>query len=223
MLKMKYTGWSNIPIGKYERLKAIFRDEGLDNREAEVLAVLCDCSVEDVMNAPVREFHELMTQIGWLFVPLNVRDRLRFKTIVLDGVKYEIHTDFKDITTAQYIDFQNLYQDFEKNYCNILATFILPKGKRYNEGYDVLEVAETFREKMPVEVAENACFFFACRSRGLLLRGLRKMIVRTGLMEAREKDMGIQNQLREARMQLTQERETIDGLARLMRCPTPKV
>jgi hypothetical protein len=209
-----------LPIGKYERIKEIIREAAeadVENSDIEILSVLCDCDVEDLLNAPVSEVRRLLREGAFLTKSLNVKDRLKNKYITIDGVKYIVHTDFKDITTAQYIDFQTFYKDYEKNYCNVLATFIIPEGHQYNDGYDALETAEIFREKMPVEVAENACFFFAQRSKRSYLRGLRRLVWRTTLMEARAKDPTIKKNLTEARKVLMRQIEDITGLGRLMR------
>lgn len=215
-IELKYHNWGELPVGKYEKIKEIIRSE-VENGDVEVLAVLCDCTVDDILNAPVGKVMELKRGSDFLNHKLNIRDRLRFKSIVIDGVKYEVHTDFKEITTAQYIDFQTFYKEFEKNYCNVLATFIIPEGHLYNDGYDALEVAELFRQKLSVETAENACFFFACRSKDSLLRGLRHLILRTGLQAMREKDPQVKESLKQTQKELASQSEHILGLAKSMK------
>ena len=216
MLQLKYKGWNTLPVGKYEKIKEIIR-AGEENSDVEILSVLCECDVNDILNAPVSEVMRLKKEALFLNEPLNVKDRLRFKSIVIDGVKYNVHTDFKDITTAQYLDFQTFYKEFEKNYCNVLACFIIPDGHKYNDGYDALDTAEIFREKLPVEVAENACFFFARRSSRLLQKGLRQMIWMTTLSEVRTKNQVVKEQMENLRKELVNQSDVIDGLAKSMR------
>lgn len=219
--ELKYKSWGTLPIGKYEKIKEIIRSEG-DNTDIEILAVLCDCDTDELLNAPVGEVRRLLNEGLFITKPLNVKDRLRNKYITLDGVKYVVHTDFKDITTAQYIDFQTFYKDYEKNYCNVLATFIIPEGCVYNDGYDALEVAEIFREKMPVEVAENACFFFAQRSKRSFLKGLVCLVWRVTMMEIRTKDPTLKAKWTESRKEILKQIDAIIGLGRLMRSHTQR-
>ena len=221
-MDIKYKNWGSLPIGKYERIKEIIRSEG-ENTDIEILAVLCDCSVDDVLNSPVGEVMRLKKEILFLNKPLNVKDRLKHKAITIDGVKYIVHTDFKDITTAQYLDFQTFFKDYEKNYCNVLACFIVPEGHKYNDGYDALETAEIFREKMPVEVAENACFFFAKRSKRSYLKGLVCLLWRTMMMEIRTKDPTLKVKWTRSRKEITKQIDAITGLGRLMKYHTQKV
>lgn len=220
-LELKYKSWAQLPIGKYEQIKDIIRGE-VENSDVEILAVLCDCDVDDILNAPVSKVMQLKKESMFLNTKLDVKERLKYKSITIDNVKYVVHTDFRDITTAQYIDFQTFYKDYEKNYCNVLATFIIPEGHQYNDGYDALEVAEIFREKMPVEVAENACFFFACRSERSLKKGLRTMILQIALREARTKDEQTRKELEKARKELMSQRDAIAGLGKSMRLLIPR-
>ena len=221
-LQLKYKAWNELPIGQYEKIKEIIRSESED-MDVEILAVLCGVDVDTILNMPVSEVWKMKAQMGWLFTPLNVRDRLKYKYIKLDGVKYVVHTDFKDITTAQYIDFQTFYQDYEQNYCNVLACFIIPEGHKYNDGYDALETAEIFREKLSVEAAENACFFFAQRSKDSFLRGLRRLTWTTTLKEAKTKNLEIRKMWTKTREELMKQSDVIDGLGKSMRSPIPSV
>ena len=219
-IELKYRSWAQLPIGKYERIKEIIRD-GVENSDVEILAVLCDCDVNELLNAPVGVVRSLLEEGKFLLKGLNVKDRLKNKYITIDGVKYVVHTDFRDITTAQYIDFQTFYKDYEKNYCNVLATFIIPEGHTYNDGYDALETAEIFREKMPVEVAENACFFFACRSKSSYLKELRRLVLKVTMMEVRTKNPTLKEEITKMRKSLMTQIEHITGLGRLMKSHIP--
>ena len=222
MLQIKYDSWSKLPIGKYEKIKEIIR-EGVEDGDIEILAVLCDCPVDDILNSPISDVWALRDKAKFLSKSLNIKERLFFKSIKIDGVKYNIHTDFKDITTAQYIDFQTFYQDYEKNYCNVLATFIIPEGHKYNDGYDALETAEIFREKLSVEVAENACFFFASRSESSLKRELMSLILMTTKTAMKTKNLKVRSDLEKTVKQLVKQREDIAGLGKLMRSHIQKM
>lgn len=214
-IELHYKSWAQLPIGKYERIKEIIRGD-VENSDIEILSVLCDCDVDDILNAPVSKVMELKKAALFLNTKLDVKDKLKYKHLTIDGVKYVVHTDFKDITTAQYIDFQTFYKDYEKNYCNVLATFIIPEGHIYNDGYDALETAEIFREKMPVEVAENACFFFACRSKSSLAKGIRRLILAMTIRAMKTKDPTVKEEILRTRKELMKQSDAIAGLGRSM-------
>ena len=215
-MELEYKSWDTLPIGKYEEIKEIIRS-GSEDMDIEILAVLCGCDVNEILNSPVSDVMALRTQAQFLNTKLKVRDRLRFSSIKIDGVKYNVHTNFKDITTAQYIDFQTFYKDYEKNYCNVLATFIIPDGHKYNDGYDALETAELFREKLSVEVAENACFFFASRSERSLRKELLSLILTMVKTMMRTKGKKEREALLKGIISLRKQRDDITGLGTLMR------
>ena len=58
------------------------------------------------------------------------------------GDKYTVQLNIRQMTAAQYIDFQNFYKDYQKNFKYIFLCFLIPKGKKYNEGYDLIELAD---------------------------------------------------------------------------------
>ena len=67
------------------------------------------------------------------------------------------------MTVAQYVDFQTywLQRDNMKNIIgNLLAIFIIPKGKKYNEGYDINQVVNDIMNNIDIMTAEEILFFF---------------------------------------------------------------
>lgn len=210
--ELKYRSWNTLPIGKYEQIKDILRS-GTEHTDVEILSVLSDRPLDDILNMPIVDLMALKEQAQFITKPLKVRDRLIFNSIKIDGVKYNIYTDMRKVSTAQFIDYQTFFQDYEKNYCNVLACFIIPDGHTYNDGYDAIELAEVFREKLDVETAENVAFFLARRSERSLKNVLTSLIFRMGILGARTKNP----KTREIIKELSTQREHITGLGRLMR------
>ena len=213
--ELKYKSWNTLPIGKYEEIRDILRS-GSEHMDVEILSVLCDCNLDTLLNMRIVDLTELKKQAMFITKPLKVKDRLMFNSIKIDGVKYNIFTDMRKVTTAQFIDFQTFYQDYEKNYCNILACFIIPEGHTYNDGYDAMELAELFREKLDVETAENVCFFFARRSERSYRKGLTSLIFQIAKMGIRTRTP----QTKEIIQTLATQREHITGLGKLMKSLT---
>ena len=54
-----------------------------------------------------------------------------------------------------------LQKDKEHKFVEMLSCFLVPRGKEYNEGYDILDVHNAIREEMSVaEVLALLAFFF---------------------------------------------------------------
>ena len=62
--------------------------------------------------------------------------------------------------TGQYIDFQTYAPDLDKCLVEFLSVILVPKGHRYNEGYDILEVQKAIREEMSVSDGVSLAGFF---------------------------------------------------------------
>jgi hypothetical protein len=69
----------------------------------------------------------------------------------------------KNITTAQYISFQELSaQHSEDKMVQLLACLLIPEGKKFNEGYDIDDVIEAISEHLSI-VDANALYAFFLR------------------------------------------------------------
>lgn len=154
-MKLKYNSWDKISIKKYYEL------EGLE-KDREILAVLCECSEEEIANLPYLEYQNLVGEVGWL-KSFSFDTKHDLKKVKIGKRKYKVVNSIGRMTAAQYIDFQTLYakNDLKTYYGSILATFLIPvKKKGYNQGYDVVEEARYIYENCNIQVANQLMFFF---------------------------------------------------------------
>lgn len=155
-MKLKYDSWDKISIKKYYEL------EGLE-KSREILAVLCECSEEEIANLPYLEYQNLVGEVGWL-KSFSFDTKHDLKKVKIGDRKYKVVNSIGRMTAAQYIDFQTLYakNDLKTYYGSILATFLIPvKKKGYNQDYDVVEEARYIYENCNIQVANQLMFFFA--------------------------------------------------------------
>lgn len=172
-MKLKYRGWPDISIRKYYELEELSEDsvsEG-EEKDMEILACLCECSVDEISRLPYPEYIGLKSQLKFL-------GNFRFDTktdldkITIGERNYKVCKDFSKFSTAQYLDFQNLYakNDLKTYYGNILATFLLPSdAKEYNTGYDVVEEAKYIYDNLDICRANQLMFFFRKRCHNLMI------------------------------------------------------
>lgn len=172
-MKLKYKNWQDISINVFDKLKGInsnIKDEiDVIDSNAELLSILCDCSVDDILNLSTSDFSKLLNESDFIkYMPkVDIKDKY-----TLNGKKYELFLSMKKITVAQYIDFQTYIKDREKYFKELLSVFIIPKGKKYNEDYDVAEVIEDIGNYLSVVDANSIMFFFV-----LLYQSLTKVIL----------------------------------------------
>ena len=151
--------WNDITIKKWEQLKDVLASDVDDiEKNVEILAVVYDKDVEEVYNMPLVKFGEMAKSISWLSTPpepATVSERYK-----INGVTYRLVMNPQEISTAQYIDFKTLYVEKEKHMAEILAIFLIPEGKTYNDGYDISQVEKDIYEHLPITYALGMSAFF---------------------------------------------------------------
>ena len=160
-MKLKYKDWSEISIRKYYDL------EGL-TEENEIVACLCEESIDEVSNLPYDEYLKLKSQLGWL-KEFSFDTKHELRKIKIGNRKYRVEDDWSRFTTGQYVDFQNFYAkgDLRTYYGYVLATFLIPRRKKgYNQGYDVAEEARYIYDNLDIQRANQLMFFFLRRWQG---------------------------------------------------------
>jgi hypothetical protein len=171
MIELKYDSWEKISVNVFEKLNKRIAEaevvgiENIDllNKQIAILSVLCDVDEDRIAELTTNEFSILVNKIEFLNTTpkKNIINKLK-----INGNEYEVFLSVADMTMNQYIDFQTLYKDREKNFKQLLAIFILPKGKKYCEGYDIKDVINDIGD-MPISDANNIMFFFAIAFRSL--------------------------------------------------------
>ena len=215
MIELKYGSWKDITIEIYDKIRNLDVDikseeEALDVN-VKLLSILCDVDEETIINLPLTEFTILVGKTEFLKEMPKYTVEQYYE--IGKGRVFEVQMNLREMTTAQFIDFQTLIKEQEKNTANILACFMLPKGKKYSEDYDVVEVAEYLYKNMNIATARSVMFFFI-----LQYQALQKVMLNYSIKELkkslkREKNEEMKMKLEEALHQLMQVKHLIkDGV-----------
>lgn len=153
--------YRDLPIGLYLEICDIDRREDLEdiNKQVSIISVLTGMAEEDIYNLPLEEYRQLAAKSQYLRHPYE-GEVLTAKNYIVDKFTLVPVEDYRKITTAQYIDFQTFAKDAERNIVEILSCMLIPKGKKYNQDYDVLEVQKALREHLCVADALSLLAFF---------------------------------------------------------------
>lgn len=170
MIELKYKSWKEISINTFNKLKEIRINsndslELLDSNIA-LLSILCDVDEDTIASLTTSEFSTLLSQTTFLSTLPKVKIQ---DTYTINGNKYEVFLSLKDMSVAQYIDFQTFYKDQDKYYKELLACFLIPKGKKYGEDYDIQKVIDDIGNHLSIVDANSILFFFV-----LLFQSLTK-------------------------------------------------
>lgn len=145
--------WSNIT---YRTLLDIREAANIEDENERVYAIMEAVFGEDVLNLPLKDFNEKCKELQ--FLQKEIPNDLHVKDIKVNGRTYYFDGLLGKITTAQYIDFQNYQKNNDEQ--KSFSVFIIPKGHKYNDGYDMEQVFNDILD-IPVPVLFSASFFFS--------------------------------------------------------------
>lgn len=166
--------YKRLPMGKYNEICEVCRDENLAeiDKQVKVIAILSDQPEEDILDLPINEYKERVKLSRFLETPSKEMHSRISVTYHVGTFVLEPCMDIRKITTAQYIDFQTFAPDAENKVVEILSCFLVPKGKAYNKDYDIVKVQQAMRESLSVSDAVCLSAFFLSRYRKLILDSL---------------------------------------------------
>ena len=209
------TSYDKLTIGKYTEIQEILRSEYEDFIEVQpkIVAVLNDSTEQEVLNLPLSKYTDMVRQSAFVLEPPKLKGR-SVVDLNINGRAFTFVRNIQDITASQYIDYQTLVtnKDNWKLLPNILACFLIPKGGKYCEGYDIADVIVWLKEHMDVYTAMDTCFFFRKKSLKSIKRSLRYSAALMRVMKWRAKDEMTKKRLRKLRVELEEELDSLQKL-----------
>lgn len=165
--------YNKLTLGQYIEIQAISKDDSLEeiDKQVQILSVLTGVAEDEILHLPINEYKELVVKAAFLN-PENINYHPVAKKYILGKFELIPTRDFRKIETCQYIDFQTYAPDLDKYLVEFLSVILVPKGHRYNEGYDILEVQKAIREEMSVSDGVSLAGFFLTWSRKSIVDSL---------------------------------------------------
>ena len=192
--------YRELPIGDYQDILALCKDESLEelDRQVKILSILTKVDEDTLLNLPIQEFKVLTSRMGFLEKDLPTKVTSLADSYKIGKFELVPVTDMRKVITAQYIDFQSFHQaGFEDHFVEILSCILVPKGKKYNQDYDIIEVQDAIRRNLNVHDAASlyAFFIFSCREsiKDMLIFSLQE----TQKIKDKEKREKIQGQIKD--------------------------
>jgi len=152
-----------ITIEKHKQIQRLLKENNVEDMQAvqaELLAIYADTDVDTIMSYPLTKYHKLLEKFyNDYFTDFSkaepaIKDKYTAGDMVLVPM-----LDFTQITVAQMMDFSVLSTDPVENIEKLLAIFLIPKGKKYNDGYDLMEVQKAILKMSFNELSPLLAFF----------------------------------------------------------------
>ena len=198
-MELKYKNWKEISINTFKRLQEAIKDapvtddETLNalNNNIAMLSVLCDVDEDAIVSLTTSEYVRLVNECNFLIDMPKVKITDNY---TINGKEYEVFLSLRNMTVAQYVDFQTFYKEREKYFSELLACFLIPKGMKYGEGYDIADVVKDIGEHFSIVDANSIMFFFVLLFQSLTkvtlncsIRKIKKLMRKEKNKEQREK------------------------------------
>ena len=152
-----------ITIEKHKQIQRLLKENNVEDMQAvqaELLAIYADTDPDVIMSYPLTKYHKLLEKFyADYFTDFSkaepaIKDKYTAGDMVLVPM-----LDFTQITVAQMMDFSVLSADPIENIEKLLAIFLIPKGKKYNDGYDLMEVQKAILKMSFNELSPLLAFF----------------------------------------------------------------
>lgn len=156
--------YKDLPIGDYLELCKVCAMPDVDelDKQVQVLAILSGCTQEEIGRLPIAEYTARVAKADFLQRECEVKGARMAKEYRVGEWVLVPTIKGRDLTASQYIDFQTYNKQGEDKVVEMLSCFLVPKGKRYAEGYDVVELQDAIRREMSVyDVLSVMAFFLA--------------------------------------------------------------
>lgn len=153
--------YNKLTLGKYEEIQGIAKDESLEelDKQVQIISILTGMAEDEILHLPISEYKELVAKSAFLD-PENIKYHPVAKKYILGEYELIPVRDYRKLETGQYIDFQTYAPDLDNHLVEFLSVILVPKGHRYNEGYDIMEVQKVIREEMSVADGVSVAGFF---------------------------------------------------------------
>lgn len=160
-MKKIIDNYRNLPVGKWLEILELSRDENVDALEQQVktIAILTGLTDDEVLDLPIMEYKSLAAKTKFLEKDYDGKLQIA-KSYGLNGMELIPVKDFNKITTAQYVDYQTFSKEGDMYLVQTLSTLLVPKGKKYNDGYDMDAVQQAIRDNLSVADVVSLYAFF---------------------------------------------------------------
>ena len=152
--------WTELSLKKYNEIKDLYLDTELSDEDRLILQINILFGV-DALKLKTSELHKYINEMKFLGSKIpKMKIKKEYK---LGSNVYTLKKELKDVTVAQWIDWQNFLKDGSDtdNYANLLSIFFFPKGEtEYGDGYDIEQVRSDINNHLSIAEAMSISSFF---------------------------------------------------------------
>ena len=214
-MKLKYNSTGELPLSKYLKTLEIFNDKYLSDldKNIEILAIYSDTTVDDILKLRPEEVGAHLADMSNVISSYKPSNSKHPKNIKINDNVYNVNYNIGKLNMAQYIDFQQtiVNKNYLENLPALLSIFIIPKGHKYNDDYDILELRNILENNMTLDEALSIVFFLKTKSISLIKLKLLYYKLMLKIMRWTTRDKQTKEMLRIAQNQLSMLESNLTG------------
>ena len=214
-MKLKYNSTGDLPLSKYLKTLEIFNDKYLSDldKNIEILAIYSDTTVDDILKLRPEEVGAHLSDMSNVISSYKPSNSKHPKNIKINDKVYNVNYNIGKLNMAQYIDFQQtiVNKNYLENLPALLSIFIIPKGHKYNDDYDILELRNILEDNMTLDEALSIVFFLKTKSISLIKLKLLYYKLMLKIMRWTTRDKQTKEMLRIAQNQLSMLESNLTG------------
>ena len=214
-MKLKYNSTGELPLSKYLKTLEIFNDKYLSDldKNIEILAIYSDTTVDDILKLRPEEVGAHLADMSNVISSYKPSNAKHPKNIKINDQVYTVNYNIGKLNMAQYIDFQQtiVNKNYLENLPALLSIFIIPKGHKYNDDYDILELRNILENNMTLDEALSIVFFLKTKSISLIKLKLLYYKLMLKIMRWTTRDKQTKEMLRIAQNQLSMLESNLTG------------
>ena len=214
-MKLKYNSPGDLPLAKYLKTLEIFNDASLSDldKNIEILAIYADTTVDSILKLRPDVVEEYFADMSNSISSYKASNSKRPKKIKINDQVYTINYNIGKLNMAQYIDFQQIIvkKNYLENLPALLSIFIIPKGHKYNDDYDIIELRRILENNITLDEALSIIFFSKMKSISLIKLKLLYYRSMLKIMRWTTKDKQTKEMLRMTENQLSMLESNLTG------------
>lgn len=130
-MKIKKKTWDDVSLEQFRKIKSLYDEKrAAEDETAGLLSIIYGKDEDEIMNLPISQFSEMARSIDFLYTRIQPRDiQERYD---LNGRTYKICT-LNNFTYQQYMNYQLIVKEKDRDYLDILSLILVEKGKKYGD------------------------------------------------------------------------------------------
>ena len=147
--------WKDITLRQFNKIQDLLQEID-EYTTLNIIDVIYDV---DSANLPAMEvMNKYAHSLDFLTTTIPTNEKLK-ETYTINQREYNSNINLTQMTTAQFVDYQNYTKENPVDISKCLSVFIIPKEHTYNDGYDLKQVQDDIKDLDMVTINTLAFFF----------------------------------------------------------------